>query len=399
MAAIIKIDTPEEQLQMIVFLRDGIVPAGYSSSAASNFRRKAANFSLVGGQLYLADRGITKRYFCVFEETAKREYIRACHLPGHIGINKLRVLISRQACGILSTEIKEFIRRCERCQFVEPLVTRMPLRNIISTGKMQRIQADTIDLTLYAEHNNGKKYVCNIIDCYSKYAWAFPVERRSGEVYEDIFRTLFRLEGAPAILQTDNGREFNNQLLKNLCIEFNILLVFGRVRHPQSQGQVERFNQTLKRRLTKAAGEELGWLSQIDEVVYQYNLTEHRATKRTPFMLHRGFPGVRNYIDDTELLLSPEQESDELAVHHSAYIQRMNSNADANYNTRTLRVDDAVLLRRDFDMNTSTRRRPLSYIYETTIYRISALDGRNATIEANGISMVVDVSRIKKFNE
>lgn len=63
---------------------------------------------------------------------------------------------------------------------------------------------------------------------------------------------LFFLEGAPSIVQSDNGKEFKNSLLSELYKKWNIISVFGRPRHPQSQGQIERANQTLVRSLSKA---------------------------------------------------------------------------------------------------------------------------------------------------
>lgn len=63
---------------------------------------------------------------------------------------------------------------------------------------------------------------------------------------------MFLSEGAPAIIQTDNGKEFRNKTLFLLYEKWNIIPIFGRPRHPQSQGQVERANQTLVRSLSKA---------------------------------------------------------------------------------------------------------------------------------------------------
>jgi hypothetical protein len=44
----------------------------------------------------------------------------------------------------------------------------------------------------------------------------------------------------PQILQSDNGKEFVAEVVKNVCNILNIKIRHGRPRHPQSQGQVER---------------------------------------------------------------------------------------------------------------------------------------------------------------
>ena len=103
-------------------------------------------------------------------------------------------------------------------------------------------------------------------------------------------------EGPPSILHTDNGLEFSNGLIENFCREKNILFVHGRPRHPQSQGQVERFNQTVCRKLSKSLHKAAKvWIEILDEMVYAYNVSIHRATKRTPFCLFRNRDGFNSH--------------------------------------------------------------------------------------------------------
>ena len=51
-------------------------------------------------------------------------------------------------------------------------------------------------------------------------------------------------------MQSDNGREFVNQVINDLLRvwQSNIQLLSGRPRHPQSQGLVERAHQTLPKK-------------------------------------------------------------------------------------------------------------------------------------------------------
>ena len=56
--------------------------------------------------------------------------------------------------------------------------------------------------------------------------------------------------GAPNILQSDNGREFVNKVITELTILWpDLKLVHGRPRHPQSQGSVEKANDEVHRLL------------------------------------------------------------------------------------------------------------------------------------------------------
>jgi hypothetical protein len=52
--------------------------------------------------------------------------------------------------------------------------------------------------------------------------------------------TFFPIFGVSMILQSDNEREFKNQVIGALATMWpGIKLVHGRARHPQSQGSVE----------------------------------------------------------------------------------------------------------------------------------------------------------------
>ncbi len=54
---------------------------------------------------------------------------------------------------------------------------------------------------------------------------------------------LFLMQGAPVILQSDNGREFVADIIKEMVkIWKECKIVNGSPRHPQSQGSVERAN-------------------------------------------------------------------------------------------------------------------------------------------------------------
>ena len=53
--------------------------------------------------------------------------------------------------------------------------------------------------------------------------------------------------GAPSVLQSDNGREFANSIINELSSMWDGLkIVYGKPRHSQSQGSVERTNRDIE---------------------------------------------------------------------------------------------------------------------------------------------------------
>jgi len=56
--------------------------------------------------------------------------------------------------------------------------------------------------------------------------------------------------GAPSILLSDNGREFVNKVVTEICAMWpELKIVHGKPRQSQSQGSVERANQDIENML------------------------------------------------------------------------------------------------------------------------------------------------------
>jgi transposase InsO family protein len=81
---------------------------------------------------------------------------------------------------------------------------------------------DLIDLKSYKSTNRGFPWVLNIVDVYSKYAKALPLKSKSASEVADALQSLLFTFGPPSILQCDNGKEFTNSLIKNLCDVINL---------------------------------------------------------------------------------------------------------------------------------------------------------------------------------
>ncbi|GFR64338.1 KRAB-A domain-containing protein 2 [Elysia marginata] len=73
--------------------------------------------------------------------------------------------------------------------------------------------------------------------------------KKAEEVAKNLLDTFLTFV-APAILQSDNGREFVNAVIAELSTLWpQLKLVTERLRHPQSQGAVERLNGVIQDKL------------------------------------------------------------------------------------------------------------------------------------------------------
>lgn len=100
---------------------------------------------------------------------------------------------------------------------------------------------------------------------------------------------VFYMFGPPIVLQSDNGGEFRgNELAEFLRKNFPYVKhIFSRPRHPESNGLIERANQTLENRIQswvqENGGSSDGWADALPQIALVINTTWTRTIKATPF--------------------------------------------------------------------------------------------------------------------
>lgn len=161
---------------------------------------------------------------------------------------------------------------------------------IVENAPMHRLVIDLVDLNAYIRFNSGYRYLLDCIDAFTQYTWSFPIKRKKPEDVRECLEKIFVTFGPPAIVQSDNGGEFIGAELTNWLGELGVRVINSSAYHPQSQGRVERFNQTIERELGKRIGENGNkrWIDYLANANRSYNCTIHNTTKQTPFRVMFG---------------------------------------------------------------------------------------------------------------
>ena len=108
-----------------------------------------------------------------------------------------------------------------------------------------------------------------------------------------IWRSIICCHGIPEFIITDNGTQFDNKKIRNICEQLKISKTFSSPRHPQANGQVEAVNKTIKENLKKKLEEKKGaWAEELPFVLWAYRTTTRTATRETPFSLTNGVEAV-----------------------------------------------------------------------------------------------------------
>jgi transposase InsO family protein len=149
------------------------------------------------------------------------------------------------------------------------------------------------DFTHWPVADGTDTEILTFLDDHSRYAISVTAHRVvTGPIVLATFRTAIGVHGTPASTLTDNGMVFTTRFraghngFERELVVLGVEQKNGRPNHPQTQGKVERFQQTLKKWLTAhpPAPTLTDLQAQLDAFVHDYNRTRpHRSLgKRTP---------------------------------------------------------------------------------------------------------------------
>ena len=95
--------------------------------------------------------------------------------------------------------------------------------------------------------------------------------------------------GVPRELHSDQGTNFESKIMAEVCKLLDIEKTRTTPLHPQSDGQVERFNKTLVEMLRgKLSRDQRDWDMQLQPCMMAYRSSVHESTGETPNMLMLG---------------------------------------------------------------------------------------------------------------
>ena len=159
---------------------------------------------------------------------------------------------------------------------------RKPKHHIptITHGKRFLFQADTIFMSnddKIVSLNKGFKYILAIIDCFTRYAWTFPLKNIKCATVIECFNKLFSQTEKPLSLYTDRGNEFK-------CKEFKSFMKQEGINHYFSYSVrkcsiVERFNLSIQKLIYKKCREKRSskWIDFLDDCMTIYLTAPHSA--------------------------------------------------------------------------------------------------------------------------
>ena len=131
------------------------------------------------------------------------------------------------------------------------------------------------------------RYILVISDLCTKYAVTIGLQdMTAATVANDIIEEWIMKFGAPDVIHTDQGKNYNSELIHDNCRIFTIEKTRTTPYHPQGYGQVERFNRVVADTFSKYCAEKPQvWDVYLPYITFVYITTVHRTIGATPYSM------------------------------------------------------------------------------------------------------------------
>ncbi|GJW41851.1 reverse transcriptase domain-containing protein [Tanacetum coccineum] len=140
----------------------------------------------------------------------------------------------------------------------------------------------------------SNKFLIVAMDYFTKWIEAKPVATITGnQVKKFVWENIVCRFGLPGEIISDNGKQFRDNPFKDWCEKLCIQQHFASVKHPQTNGLVERANRSLGEGIKARLGKDnKNWMEEISHVLWAHRTMVKSSNGDTPFSLTYGTEAV-----------------------------------------------------------------------------------------------------------
>lgn len=177
-------------------------------------------------------------------------------------------------------DIGNKILACNKCKLAKPSRTNREFLKHTKTPQkpFDLVQIDTIGPL--QQSNHGHKYAVTLQCELTKYLMIVPtIGKTAVEISKAIFEQFILIFGPMKAIKTDRGREYENELIKELCTLLKIQHQTSTAYHHQTVGMIERCHRTMNEYLRVYLEGMLDeWDVYAKYFAFSYNANKHSST-------------------------------------------------------------------------------------------------------------------------
>ena len=199
-----------------------------------------------------ADDEWTINHQIVVPRAYRPEILNLAHetpMSGHLGVNKTyHKILNHFFWPGLKSDVSQHCKSCHTCQIVgkpNQTIPKASLRPIPAFDEpFSRFIIDCVGPL--PKTKSGCQYLLTIMCASTRFPEAIPLRNIKTKTIVTPLVKFFTFVGLPRSVQSDQGSNFMSGIFQQVMHELGIKQYKSSAYHPESQGALERFHQTLK---------------------------------------------------------------------------------------------------------------------------------------------------------
>lgn len=209
----------------------------------------------------------------------------------HFGMSKMKSL-ARGYCWWpkMDMDIENLVSNCVQCQSVRPEEKKVITHHWATPSEpFERVHAD------FAGPIHGQ-YLFILVDAYTKWPEVHVIPNITASTTIIKCREIFATFGIPLIFVSDSGTQFTSEEFQTFLRINGIKHKRGAPYHPATNGQAERYVQTIKNKLKAISCSKNEMRKEVSNILLAYRRAIHSTTGKSPAMMVFGRQ-IRSRLD------------------------------------------------------------------------------------------------------
>lgn len=303
----------------------------------------------------------------VMPESLRDRTLELAH-EGHPGMTLMKQRLRAKVWWPkLDVQVEKFVKNCRGCMLVAAPAAPVPMkRRELPSEPWQHLAMDFLG-PLPSGHN-----LLVLVDYYSRYIEVDVMTNIDSKETIKRISAVFARFGLPISLTADNGRQLISDEFRSFCEENNIQLISTIPYWPQMNGEVERQNRSILKRLIISQSAKSDWRQDLNKYLLMYRSTPHSTTQKTPAEMLFG----RNIRDKVPGIYRPMEIDEETADKDKKKKEKERQYADERRNAKesNIQTGDSVLIKRMKKAN------KLSSNFDPEVHKVVRVQGGDVTV-------------------
>ena len=323
----------------------------------------------------------------IIPESLRGKVLQIAH-EGHPGIVTMkRRLRTKVWWPGLDKGVEEACKTCHPCQVVGAPNPPEPVKTTeLPNGPWQHLAIDLMTPCL-----PSGDHVFAVVDYYSRYIEIQVMKSTTTDKIIASLKRMFLTHGLPISVTTDNGPQFISDEFRKFMENEGIHHRHTTPLWPQANGEIERQNRSLLKRIRIAQIENKDWKEELGAYLTMYRTTPHSTTGVSPAELLFGrklrtrLPGLEeSTVEDVEV----KDRDSEAKEKGKLYTDKKRQAKPSD-----VKVGDSVLLKQK-SLNKMTPP------FDPQPYQVVSKAGSSVTVQSpSGAQYKRNSSHVKIFNE